>query len=58
MGTESDTLGDADWLRGLTLPEEDRWRYTSAPWRGEVRRFRSPNVVCLEEWKRQHSNNK
>jgi hypothetical protein len=37
------------FLRELTIPEEDRSRYTSAPWSGGYRWFRSPNVVCLEK---------
>jgi hypothetical protein len=32
--------------------EEDRWRWTSAPWRGEYRYFRSPNVIPLEKYRR------
>jgi hypothetical protein len=38
-------------LREWTFPEEDRARFTTAPWRGEYRWFRSPNVVCLEQWR-------
>ncbi len=36
-------------LQQLTIPEEDRSKYTSAKWAGEYRWFRSPNVVCLEK---------
>jgi hypothetical protein len=39
-------------LREWTFPEEDRALYTTAPWRGEYRWFRSPNVVPIEEWRR------
>jgi hypothetical protein len=39
-------------LREWTFPEEDRRLYTTAPWRGEYRWFRSPNVVCIEQWRR------
>jgi hypothetical protein len=39
-------------LRQCTIPEEDRAKYTSAPWSGEYRWFRSPNVVCLEKVRR------
>jgi hypothetical protein len=35
------------FLRGLTLPEEDRARYTK--WSGEYRWFGAPNIVCLEK---------
>ena len=34
-------------LRDWTFPEEERHLYTSAPWRGEYRWFRSSNVVPL-----------
>jgi hypothetical protein len=37
------------WLRELVIPEEDRARFTSMPWRGEYRWFRTANVVCLEK---------
>jgi hypothetical protein len=40
-------------LREWTFQEEDRALFTTAPWRqGEYRWFRSPNVVCLEQWRR------
>jgi hypothetical protein len=35
-----------------TICEEDRFRFTSHPWSGEFRWFRSPNVVCLERYQR------
>jgi len=54
MSTKTNaTEGDDDWLQLWTIPEEDRAQYTSEPWRGEARWFRSPNVVCLETWRRQ-----
>jgi hypothetical protein len=43
---------DHEFLRQLTIPEEDRRLYTSAKWDGEYRWFRSPNVVCLEKARR------
>jgi hypothetical protein len=46
-----DEKGDAFWQR-LTFPEEDRHLYTSKPWDGGYRWFRSPNVVCLEQYRR------
>jgi hypothetical protein len=46
------SLGDMQSLREWTFPEEDRPRFTTAPWRGEYRWFRSPNVVCIEQWRR------
>jgi hypothetical protein len=36
------------FARTVTLPEEDRVRFTSAPWQGGYRWFRSSNVVKLE----------
>jgi hypothetical protein len=39
-------------LREWTFPEEDRALFTTAPWRGEYRWFRSPNVVCIEQRRR------
>jgi len=41
-----------DFLRSLTWAEEDRCQYTSAPWSGGYRWFRSPNVVPLEQYRR------
>jgi hypothetical protein len=43
---------DEAFLRAWTLPEEDRGKYTSQPWNGEYRWFRSPNIVCLEQYRR------
>jgi hypothetical protein len=37
------------WLRQFVIPEEDRARFTSMPWRGEYRWFRATNVICLEK---------
>jgi hypothetical protein len=37
------------WLRQFVIPEEQRRRFTSMPWRGEYRWFQSPNVICLEK---------
>ena len=37
--------------RKLVLPQEDR----NMPWDGKgYRWFRSPNVIPLEQWRRQH----
>jgi len=36
------TSGDMQSLRAWTFPEEDRALFTTAPWRGEYRWFRSP----------------
>jgi hypothetical protein len=43
---------DEDWIRRWTIPEEERAKFTSEPWRGGARWFRAPNVVCLEIWRR------
>jgi hypothetical protein len=40
---------DRAFLRQVTIPEEDRHRFTSVKWSGEYRWFRSPNVICLEK---------
>jgi hypothetical protein len=40
------------FLREWTIPEEDRAKYTTQPWAGEYRWFRSPNVICLERYQR------
>jgi hypothetical protein len=45
--------GKEDLLRQLTFPEEDRHLFTTAPWRGGFRWFRSPNVVPIEQWRRE-----
>jgi hypothetical protein len=45
-------LEDEAFLREWTLSEEDRIRFTSQPWSGEFRWFRSPNIVCLEHYRR------
>jgi hypothetical protein len=39
------------FFRHLTVPEEDRYLFTSAPWDGGFRWFRSSNVVCLEKYR-------
>ena len=39
---------DEAFLRQFVFPEEDRHLFTSAPWRGGFRWFRSPNVVPIE----------
>ena len=44
---------DEAFLQQLVIPEEDRAKYISHPWTGEYRWFRSPNVVCLEQYRRQ-----
>jgi len=36
-------------LRQFTFPEEDRPLYTTEPWKGGYRWFRSPNVVPIEQ---------
>jgi hypothetical protein len=43
---------DDAFLREWSIPEEDRHKYTSRPWAGEFRRFRSPNIICLEQYRR------
>lgn len=43
---------DEAFFRSIVVPEEDRRLFTSAPWRGEFRWFRAPNVVPLEKYRR------
>jgi hypothetical protein len=43
---------DESFLRSVVFPEEDRHVFTTAPWRGEYRWFRSLNVVPIEHWRR------
>jgi hypothetical protein len=56
MGTLVDAIAQYEeqhaFAREVTLPEEDRAQYTSAVWKGGYRWFRSPNVVCLEKYRR------
>jgi hypothetical protein len=46
---------DETSMRRITFAEEDRHRYTSTPWRGGFRWFRSENVVPMERWRRKKS---
>jgi len=46
--------GEQFWQQ-ITFPEEDRHLHTSKPWDGGYRWFRSPNVVCLEQYRRRAS---
>jgi hypothetical protein len=52
MSANQRRIGDegAFW-RKLVLPQEERMRL-GIPWHGGYRWFRSPNVVCLEVWRR------
>jgi hypothetical protein len=43
---------DEEFKRLLVPPEEDRHLLTTAKWAGGYRWFRSPNVVCLEQYRR------
>jgi hypothetical protein len=40
---------DEAFLRAVTFPEEERRLFTTAPWSGGYRWFRSPNVVPIEK---------
>ena len=50
--TVADRENDEAFLRSMTFPEEDRRLFTTAPWKGEFRWFRSPNVVPIERYRR------
>jgi hypothetical protein len=52
LNPDPDLEDDEAFLRRLIFPEEDRHLFTTAPWRGGYRWFRSPNVVCLEKYRR------
>jgi hypothetical protein len=49
---DEDRQRDEAFLKAWTIPEEDRSKYTSQPGGGEYRWFRSPNIVCLERYRR------
>jgi hypothetical protein len=59
---QSQTVDDAEdesFLRQLIRPEEDRLRlYSTTGWAGGYRWFRSPNVVCIEHWRRKKAQGK
>jgi hypothetical protein len=42
---------DERFLRKIVFPEEDRHLFTTAPWNGEYRWFRT-NVTPIEHWRR------
>ena len=45
--------GRYEFARLVTLPVEDRAKYMpQVKWSGEYRWFRSPNIVCLEKYRR------
>jgi len=48
------TADEESFFQHLTAPEEDRHLFTSAPWDGGFRWFRSSNVVCLEKYRHMH----
>jgi hypothetical protein len=43
------------FMRNMTICEEDRRHdpHFAGPWRGGFRWFRSKNVVCLEQYRRE-----
>jgi hypothetical protein len=50
-----DRLTDEDdetFMRRIIFAEEDRHRFTSTPWRGGFRWFRSSNIVPIEQQRR------
>jgi hypothetical protein len=50
---DEDEEGDEAFLRKLVLPQEDCMRL-GVSWTGGYRWFRSPNVVCLEHYRRRN----
>jgi hypothetical protein len=61
MATEAEKLTDREseedeaFLRRIIFCEEDRRKFTSAPWTGGFRWFRSPNIIPLEQWRKRHN---
>ena len=53
---DSQSEDEEAFLRTITFPEEDRRSFTTAPWRGEPRWFRSPNIIDLERWRKRKTN--
>ena len=43
---------DESFFRSVVFSEEDRHLFTTAPWHGGFRWFRSENVVPIEYWQR------
>ena len=43
------------FLQNYTCPEEDRHLFTSVPWGGGYRWFRSPNILPLEQYRRRRA---
>ena len=56
-GSGDSNDGDA-FMRSITIPEEDRHLFTTAPWTGGYRWFRSPNVIPLEQYRRRRRHQK
>jgi hypothetical protein len=52
MGQHNPKDPREEFLQNYTWPEEDRHLFTSAPWSGGYRWFRSSNVVPLERYRR------
>lgn len=48
----SDLKDDEVFLRTVIFPEEERHLFTTAPWSGGFRWFRSANVVPLERYRK------
>jgi hypothetical protein len=55
LTAESKAKTDDEFWQKLSWPEEDRYKFTSAPWDGGRRWFRSENVVCLEMYRRKRA---
>jgi hypothetical protein len=53
---DRDEIEDEDddaFLRRITYCEEERRLHTLAPWCGGYRWFKSPNVIPIEQWRKQ-----
>lgn len=49
--TPSKNDEDAEFLRSIIFPDEDRLQLTTAAWHGGFRWFRSPNIIPLEKFR-------
>jgi hypothetical protein len=49
---------EAEVMRDLVFPEEERTQWTAVQWSGGFRWFESPNVICLERVRKGRRNDR
>jgi hypothetical protein len=49
---EVEVEADDAFMRKIVFPEEDRHKFTTRPWSGEYRWFRSANVIPIERYRK------